>query len=457
MAATNDIAEFTLAGQHLVNRSNPVWWVLSHSFRQWPFWIIAVAGAISNAVLASIGPILIGQAFSAVLATPPQAEKLGGIAILTIITQGGRGLLQLARNFGFEIIAQRMERDVRNELYTSLLGKSMTFHSLQPVGDTMARATNDVREINFMFSPGFSMVIGSLIFLVMPVIMAPRFHPSLVITPVLFIVLYFFALRRYLATLEPISDQVRLSFGELNTRLSEALDGIETVKGAAQEPAEVERFKHNARRYRDAAVRQGDVEARFIPLLLLGLAFGFGLLHALILYSQGLLSIGQVVAYFSLLLMLDFPTFTSLWAYSRIALGLAGARRILELMNRENNLDQNARGYMGPMLGEIEFRDVTFAYEGGENDLEHISFKVNPGQRVAIVGQTGSGKTSLVRLLNRTYDVNSRPGARGWRGRPGLEPRSAPARDLDDRTGRIPVLADDRGQHCLWKTGRNPG
>lgn len=107
MAATNDIAEFMLAGQHPSNRSNPAWWVLSHSKRQWPFWIIAAAGAISNAVLASIGPILIGQAFSAVLATPAQVEKLGGIAILAIITQGDRGLLQLACNFDFGIIAQR--------------------------------------------------------------------------------------------------------------------------------------------------------------------------------------------------------------------------------------------------------------------------------------------------------------------------------------------------------------
>jgi len=264
-----------------------------------------------------------------------------------------------------------------------------------------------VREVNFMFSPGVNMVLGSLIFLVMPVVMSIQLYPSLVVTPIGFIILYFVALRRYLASLEPVTDEVRLSFGELNTRLSEALDGIETVKGAAQEESEVRLFQKNAGRYRNAAVRQGDIEARFIPLLLLGLAFGFGLLHALILYYQGFLDIGQVVAYFGLLIMLDFPTFTSLWAYSRIALGLAGARRILELMNRENNLDQNAAGLTTAMVGEVEFRNVSFGYGDGarENELEQISFKVKPGMRVAIVGQTGSGKTSLIRLINRTYDV----------------------------------------------------
>jgi ATP-binding cassette subfamily B protein len=147
------------------------------------------------------------------------------------------------------------------------------------------------------------------------------------------------------------------------------------------------------------------MEAQFIPLLLLGIAWAGGLFHALILLRQGVLDVGQVVGYFGLLLMLDFPTFTSSFAYSQISLGLAGARRILELLNKETILDQNEAGYSREIVGEIEFRDVTFAYENGDPVLENISFRVKPGQTVAIVGQTGSGKTALAKLVNRTYDV----------------------------------------------------
>jgi ATP-binding cassette subfamily B protein len=192
----------------------------------------------------------------------------------------------------------------------------------------------------------------------------------------------------------------------MNTHLSESLDGVEVVKGASQETAEVDKFVMNASRVRNAFVKQGDLEGRYVAMLLLGSAYAIGLFHALLLFRSGELNTGEVVAYFGLLRLLEFPTFTSTFAYSQISLGISGARRILELMNRETNLDQNAQGRAEPIRGEVEFRDVSFAY-GTEEVLENISFKVKQGQTVAIVGQTGAGKTSLVKLLNRTYDVTN--------------------------------------------------
>lgn len=407
MASTTAKAEFTIINRFQGDRRGPIRWILSHSLRHWPLWLMMFGGSFGNAALAAVGPFLIGEAFNAVKSTPPLVEVLPRLAFLLLLSQVVRGLLQFGRNFGSELLAQAMEREVRDELYVNLLGKSMTFHNLQPVGDTMARATNDVREVNYLFSPGLNLVVGSLNFLVVPLIAAPRIHPSLVIVPAAFILFYILALRQYLGSLRTVTDEVRGSFGQLNTRLAESLDGIETVKGAAQESNEVDLFGSNARRYRDASVKQGDIEARFLPMLLLVVTLAAGLLHALLLYRQGILDTGQVVTYFGILLMLDFPTWTSMWAYSQISLGLAGARRILELITRETRLDQNAEGYGEKMRGEVEFRNVTFAYDGHEPVLENISFRVNRGQTVAIVGQTGTGKTSLVKLVNRTYDVTS--------------------------------------------------
>jgi ATP-binding cassette, subfamily B, bacterial len=427
--ATTAPAEFSLHRAHISDRTSPVRWVWSHVRRHWWLIVLMVVGAIGNAGLAAVVPVLTGDAFNAMLKPEPDTSVLVPLALIIGVTQVLRGTLQLARNFGAELLAQKMERSVRDELYLSLLGKSMTFHNLQPVGDTMARATNDVREVNYMFSPGINLVVGSLIFMFVPIFVAGRYHASLAITPIVFIFLYFWSLARYLKTLAPITDEVRATFGRMNTHLSESLDGVEVVKGASQEDAEVDRFVINARRVRDAFVRQGDLEGRYIAMLLLGSAYALGLFHALLLFRSGQLDLGEVVAYFGLLRLLEFPTFVSTFAYSQISLGLSSARRILDLINRETNLDQNTQGYTDVMKGEVEFRNVSFSYapqpspshrdasqspngrgvsEGrgeGEDVLQNISFKVKPGQTVAIVGQTGAGKTSLVKLINRTYDV----------------------------------------------------
>ncbi|MDO8755294.1 MAG: ABC transporter ATP-binding protein, partial [Anaerolineales bacterium] len=413
-------AEFTLHRKNKFDHSSAVRWVLSHTR---PYlWIVVMifVGAIGNAVLAAVVPILTGNAFNAMLKSPPNTSVLLPLALTIGISQIVRGVLQLGRNFGAELMAQKMERDIRDELYLSLLGKSMTFHNLQPVGDTMARATNDVREVNYMFSPGVNLVVGSFMFILMPIFFAPRYHFSLILTPLIFTFIYFVALARYLKQLSPITDEVRASFGKMNTHLSESLDGVEIMKGAAQEGAEVDRFVINAREVRNVFVLQGDLEARYIAMLLLGLAYAGGLVHALILYRNGLIDVGAVIAYFGMLQLLQFPTFTSTWAYSQISLGLSSARRILELINRETKLDQNASGRTSDMRGEIEFRGVSFSYPDpvpssngsgtrgeGELILKDISFKVKPGQTVAIVGQTGAGKTSLAKLINRTYDISS--------------------------------------------------
>lgn len=398
-------AEFVVQRSYHTRRTSPSRWVWSHTLRHWWLLPIVLLGALGNAVLAGVVPLLVGRAFDVVTGPRPGAEGLLVLAGLLVLSQIVRGVLQLGRNWGTEVLGQRLERDARDELYASLLGKSMTFHGRQPVGDTMARATNDVREVNLMLNPGLNLVVGSANFLIIPVLFAPRYDPSLVAVPLLFVMAYVVSLRQYLHRLAPITHEARSAFGRMNATLAEAVDGIEVVKAAAREEHEVTRFETEADAYRRAAWRQGEQEARFLPMLLLGLAFSLGFLHALILFLAGSISLGDVVGYMGLLQLFGFPTFISLFAYSQVASGLSSAGRILELMNRETELDENREGHVGGVVGDIEFRGVTFAYGAGQPALMDVRFQIRPGQTVALVGQTGSGKTSIARLINRTYDV----------------------------------------------------
>ncbi|MGD9318118.1 MAG: ABC transporter ATP-binding protein [Anaerolineae bacterium] len=406
------VSEFAVAQAWQSDRRGSGHWIWSHALRHKLFIAGILFGAFSNAALAAVVPILVGQAFDAVSATPPDLGILGRAAALIALSQIVRGGLQLIRNFSAEVIGQRIERDTRDELYASLIGKSMSFHDLQPTGDVMARATNDVREINLMFNPGVNLVIGSANFLFMPILVAPTIYPQLILTPVLYLLAYVISVRSYLRQLTPAAEQVRRRFGQMNAVLAESIEGVETVKGAAQEEREENRFRKAVTKWRDAYIAQGDIEARFIPLLLLGLVQAAGLFHSLLLFRADAIDLGDVVAFNGLLLLFGFPTFAAQWAYSRVASGAASARRILELINTETEVDQNVQGYDDPIQGAVLFEHVSFCYQppeegcGTEAALEDISFSAKPGQTIAIVGQTGSGKSSIAKLINRTYDAD---------------------------------------------------
>ena len=318
-------SEFSVSNQWTIDQRGPVRWVTSHLMRNKLIMLGVVAGAAANAALAAALPLFTGIAFDAVVNATPNLQLLLWAAILLVFSQAIRSAMQLGRNFSSEVLGQRLERDARQELYGSLLGKSMAFHDSYATGEVMARATNDVRELALMMAPGLNLVLGSASFLIMPLIVAPSIYPALILTPALFAVAYLIAMRAYLLDLRPVTENVRKAFGDMNSGLSESIEGIETVKGAAQEEAEVARFQANAKGYRDAYVAQGRVEARFLPLLLLGLAQGLAFWHALSLYNRGMITVGDVVAYMGLIALFGFPVFVSLFAYSQVSSGLSSA------------------------------------------------------------------------------------------------------------------------------------
>lgn len=406
-------SEFIASNTYNSDHRDPVRFVWSHVRRHWIFIITLMVGAFCNAALASVVPVFTGWAFDTLnefqqdLIPAEEALSFTFWMVLAVIgSQILRSILQFMRNFSAEVFSQRIERDVRDELYGSLLGKGMDYHDMQPVGDIMARVTNDVRELNFMFNPGFNLIVGSSFFALMPLIVSPLIHPQLILVPLVFLILHIFVQVQLVRDVHPIAQKVRASFGKMNSRLAEALEGLQVVKGTAQEENEAKYFQSLADTVRDYYIEQGEIEARYLSTLLWGLAFVGALVHAMILYNADIIEIGDVVAFVGQIYMFGFPVFASLFSLSRIASGYAGAKRILEVITAETSLDQNTKGHEAQVKGEIVFENVTFGYKE-RPVLRDISFKVKPGQTVAIVGQTGAGKSTITKLINRTYDTSA--------------------------------------------------
>lgn len=416
--------EFTIANEFPYDTRSPLRWLSSHILRYKTLLIVFFLTTAGMGATQSMAAVLVGQAFDTVVEIAG-STALTVAALWVVAAYVGFGLFDIVNSLVIRVLAQRVERDARDELYLSLLSKSQTFHGRQRVGDLMARVTNDVQQTNQFVFPALGLTTESVFMLVIPLITIATIDPKLLLVPLLFLGGLTVALRQHNQLLRPVAGRLRERFGLMNAGLAEAITGIEVVKGFAQEDAEEGRFRTGARSFRDAFVQEGDINARYLPLLLYGITIGLAFGHALILHRQGAISVGQIIAYMALLGTLRSPVRFLLMTSSAIQQSFASARRILTTILTETELDQNTAGLSKRMDGAVTFESVRFGYEaadGASGDgnsaesgsadgaalaLNDISFHAAAGQTIAIVGQTGAGKSTLTKLLNRTFDTSA--------------------------------------------------
>ncbi|NDJ62069.1 MAG: ABC transporter ATP-binding protein [Chloroflexi bacterium] len=395
--------EFSVENAYSYTTTTTFRWIMSHIWRYRVLLIFALLMFIIGWAAFGGASVLIGEAGQAIITG---SDALVSITFLVLLVLMMDGVASLLNALSIETIAQRLARDVREELYVSLLGKSQTFHDQQRVGDIMARATDDVQQLNVMVSPGVLFITEIVLGLAVPILYIALIQWQLLLVPALFVVSYVLVVRWYANQLDPVIREQRLAFGEMNAGLEETISGIEIVKASASEKFERKKFYEAAKRYRDTFAQQGRVEARYFPTLFFAFALGFTFLHSMVLFNDGTITLGNVIAVMGLVGSMRFPIFVSLFAFSLVQLGFASADRILHLIKAEAELDENAAGHAAPVVGNIRFENVSFAYDDNPV-LTDLNFEIKAGETVAIVGQTGAGKSTLTELINRTYDVKS--------------------------------------------------
>ena len=370
------------------------------------FIIVIVFIIILSANLSSIIYIIIGETLSALLSG---MTALLGNYILTLFLLGISGpALRIVSRMLIETLAQRIERDARKEFFSNLLGKSQSFHDRQKIGELMARVTDDVRMLNFLISPALSLILESFTNLFIPIIYIVMYYPlQLIIEPVFFSISFLFLLRTYSLKIGPVTARLRGNFGSMTASLSETLSGIEVVKATVQEDMEMKKYFTHANNYKKAFIERGKLQAKYLPILVLALVITVGFTHSIVLFNLGIMEIGQIISFLGILGLLRFPTNISMFVFAILRLAASSADRLLELMNKKTEIDENKEGKEKVFNGNIIFENVEFIYPDSKMPvLKDISFEVKPGQTVAIVGTTGSGKTTLTKLISRLYDVS---------------------------------------------------
>lgn len=302
-------------------------------------------------------------------------------------------------------ISQNVIRDIREKLYRKLIYFRTSYFDKTPIGQLVTRAVGDVETISTVYTDGFLMVFGDILRIIFVLVMMFQTNVhlsyiSLAILPLMVVITRFFQKR------------LRKAFGDernwtsnQNSFVQERLAGMQIIQVFNRQEAEFKKFDEINITLKGALLRTVFIFSLFFPVveLISSVFIGF------VLFYGGYITIsaGVVIAFIQYISMLIRPLRQIADRFNNIQRGIVGAERVLGLMDENMAMPNTGTLKKNHFEGKIEFQDVHFSYDEKQEVLKGISFKVNPGENVAIVGATGAGKSTIISLITRLYDINS--------------------------------------------------
>ena len=386
--------------------------------------LLSLLMLIPLALAGAIQPLLVGQAIAVlrhearlpVLASLPVPVALRLLVGLLLVAVLLRLALQGTQSFNVQVVGQRLTARIRADLFRHALGLSLRFHDRTPVGKLLTRLTSDVDALAEVFGSGAVGVLADLVSLVVIAItmLVIEWRLGLLLlllqVPVTGVVLWLQA--RY----RRANYRVREELGQLNADLQENLQGLEVVQMFRREAVNSARFAATTAVYREAVTGtifyDSAISAWIEWVALAAVAVVLALGGAMV--DGGAMGLGTLTTFILFSQRLFDPLRQLAERFTQIQGGLTAVERIGELLEQPieiADLPQAQRGQAalraiasreGP--GEVVFEQVSFAYRPDDPILEDLSFRIAPGEHVAIVGPTGSGKTTIIRLLCRLYE-----------------------------------------------------
>ena len=382
--------------------------LLAYLFPYWGRVALAATAIVGHSVLELAPPYLTKVVIDRYIPSG-DLSGLGLVAAIFLLTLTGSFALEYLQTWTLQLLGQRIMFDIRMQVIRHLQRLDLKFYDRNPVGRLMTRVTTDVDVLNELFTSGVVSVFGDLFTLVgiMAVLLWMDWRLALVafsVLPLIFLVAQWF--RR---NVRESYRTVRVWIARINAYLQERITGMTTVHLFRRERRDYETFDEIDRWHRDANVRSIFFYAVFYPAIELVSALAV----ALILWVGGgwvianTLTLGSLVAFVMYAQRFFRPIMDMSEKFNVLQGAMASSERIFALLDTRVEVESGFSRIAPVPTGTIAFENVTFSYVPGEPVLKNVSFRVEPGQRVALVGATGSGKTTIVNLLLRFYDVEA--------------------------------------------------
>ena len=372
--------------------------------------IFVAISAVLISIFSTITPYLIKIAIDDYLAV----SNFEGF-ILVICLMLINLILTVVFMFLFSYLAnwlgQNVIYDLRVKLFDHIMNFKMSYFDKSSVGRLVTRAVNDMETIASIFSQGLFMIVADLLQMLIVVVVMIVLSWKLSLT--IFVVLPFilFATRQFQKSMKVAFNEVRTEVSNLNSFVQERLTGMKIVQLFNREKVEYENFVKINEKHKKAWLKTVWYNSIFFPIaelstsITVGLIVWYGGLNVILEDSS--VTLGTIFLFIQLSQMLFRPLRQIADKFNTLQMGMVAANRVFKIIDTESRIPNNGNSNGSLINGDVQFKNIIFSYKEGEEVIKDISFKINSGEKVAIVGSTGSGKTTIINLVTRFYDPQS--------------------------------------------------
>ncbi|MCX6174634.1 MAG: ABC transporter ATP-binding protein [Ignavibacteriales bacterium] len=395
-----------------------------------PYKKYVIIAILMNIIVAALGPV---RPYLTKIAFDDNIKNndfhglliICGILLVSLILQAS---IQYFLTYYTELMGQKIVYDLRVQIFSHVQKLALRYFDKTPVGRTVTRVTNDVDSLNEMFSSGIVSVFSDIFVIVWIFIFmfAMAWDLSLVTLSVMPVLIYATFLFR--KKVRETYRDVRLHLARLNSYMQERVTGMNVVQIFSKEKEELKKFSSINDDNKVVNIKSIFYYAVFFPVVEMLSVISVGLI---IWYGggeviQSRLTVGVLIAFFQYTEMFWRPVRDLSEKYNILQTAMASSERIFKLLDDKTIIENPDNPSQLPTVrGEIEFKNVWFAYNPEDYVLRNVSFRINPGETIAIVGATGAGKTSIINILTRFYDI-----AKGSITLDGIDIRNLDKRDL---------------------------
>jgi ATP-binding cassette subfamily B multidrug efflux pump len=334
-------------------------------------------------------------------------EKLGYWSLLILALALCEGVFRFFMRRLIIGVSRDVEYSMRNDVFRHLEMLPMSFFQKNKTGDLMSRTTNDLSNVRMLLGPGIMQSANTIVVTVCAIVLMLRINWELTLLALLPLPVVSLSVRHFGKKIHDLTEESQAKLADLSARVQESMAGIRVVKAFVQEKHEIAEFDAMNRSLVEKNQELIRVQSVFYPTMemMIGMAVVVVIWFGGRLVIQRVISLGDFVAFTVYLGRLTWPMIALGWVVNLVERGRASMERLNYILDTVPDVKDQSDVVDGfTVLGEIEFRNLSFSYDGTPT-LRNISLRIPKGKTVAIVGATGSGKTSLVQLIPRLHNA----------------------------------------------------